>query len=96
MTDLQDAICDRLVPARFGGWLGVPADPESIDELWPLGKGPGGRLVIIAPYRGYNGPPHLGLQEFDFFRGRYGLRKARPGAENGRQGTNPREGERAP
>jgi hypothetical protein len=59
----------------FAGFKGVPSDAGGIDELWPFSRTPHGGLVLTGQFKGYNGEDYLAVEEFDYFRHQYGLRK---------------------
>lgn len=58
----------------FGGWLGIPSKEGSINILFPLSENLDGQLKLSEIYRGYNGRPYQGLEEFEYFLKRFGPR----------------------
>jgi hypothetical protein len=65
----------RFEKGTLGGWMGVPADSEWINPLWPFTVDEAGTLTLTGQFRGYLGDDYLALQEFDDFNRRYGVRK---------------------
>ena len=65
----------RFEKGTFGGWMGVPADSESINLLWPFTIDEAGTLTLTGQFHGYMGDDYLALKEFDDFNKKYGGRK---------------------
>ena len=65
----------RFEKGTFGGWMGVPADSEWINLLWPFTIDEAGTLTLTGQFHGYMGDDYLALQEFDDFNKKYGGRK---------------------
>jgi hypothetical protein len=59
----------------FGGWMGVPHDSQSINLLWPLTVDENGKLTLTGKFGGYSGDDYLALQEFNYFKEKYSVRK---------------------
>jgi hypothetical protein len=55
--------------------MGVPADSEWINLLWPFTIDEAGTLTLTGQFHGYMGDDYLALQEFDDFNKKYGGRK---------------------
>ncbi len=58
----------------FGGWSGVPQEPDRLGILWPLEEEPDKTLRLAGTLQGYFGPNYRALEEFDFFSKKYGRR----------------------
>ena len=66
---------DRQEDAQFfGGWRGVPLINGRVNLMWPVGIDRYGQLVLVGRFGGYFGPNYRPLEEFDFFRKKYGIR----------------------
>jgi len=61
--------------STFGGWMGVPHDSSSINLLWPFTVDERGKLTLTGQFSGYSGDDYLALQEFDYFKEKYRVRK---------------------
>ena|ERR1041384_3360545 len=60
---------------RFGSFFGIPHDSQSVNEMWPLSVDDKGKLALTGSFKGYFGEEYLPLQEFDYFKEKYGPRK---------------------
>ncbi len=58
----------------FGGWIGVVAENESINILFPLHPAADGSIELAFVFGGYKGMPYRGNQEFEFFIKTFGVR----------------------
>jgi hypothetical protein len=58
---------------HFGGWH-IPTDGEWEDRMWPLSVHEDG-MVLSGMFFSYTGPPYDALDEFDYFRSKYGPRR---------------------
>ena len=65
--DLED-------PHSFGGWSGIPMKERKIALLWPLKVTSSGGLELLDVSTGFYGDEYLGLEEFDQFLKKYGVR----------------------
>jgi hypothetical protein len=57
----------------FGGFRGEPENAGSMNMCWPLAVS-GNDISIVGICHGYNGDYYDALEEFDYFRARYGPR----------------------
>jgi hypothetical protein len=62
-------------PRLFGGFWREMGDEMGANELWPLAIDQAEHLRLVGTFLGYTGPPYAGLEEFDYFSHRYGLRR---------------------
>lgn len=75
LLKVPSGMVSQRVGSRYGGWVGIPVDSENINLLWPLSLGKDGNLQLVGKYSGYIGDDYSGLEEFDDFIERFGLRK---------------------
>lgn len=75
LLNVPSAMVSQKTVARYGGWVGIPIDSENINLLWPFSLNRDGSLQIVGKYNGYIGDDYMGLDEFDDFKERFGLRK---------------------
>jgi hypothetical protein len=62
---------------RFGGWVGIPETNQSVSVLWPLKiVDSEGNIDLVRFNVGYFGDEFLALEELDFLRRKYGMRRA--------------------
>lgn len=61
----------------FGGWLGVPERDGKVSLLWPLEEHTDGSVHLENACSGYMGDACNALDEFDYFRNKYGPRKTK-------------------
>ena len=59
----------------FGGWAGTPVENGMVNRLWPFSYDGQNRLQLVGEFEGYYGPPYRGLDEFDYFQKKFGLRR---------------------
>jgi hypothetical protein len=60
---------------QFGGWFGIPEANGKVDMLFPLEAAPSGKLKLTGAHIGYMGAPFQALNEFDWFKRRFGRRR---------------------
>lgn len=58
----------------FGRWLGLPADLQKTNLLWPLSHQADGTLVLTGRFGGYVGADYKAMQAFDYYREKFGRR----------------------
>ncbi|MDX2033499.1 MAG: hypothetical protein SF339_22675 [Blastocatellia bacterium] len=61
----------------FGGWAGVIVENGRVNRLWPFSIDAQNKITLIGDFEGYYGDAYKGLEEFDYFRKKYGLRDER-------------------
>lgn len=61
----------------FSGWQACH-DSQGYKMMWPLVKRPNGRLILKSMNSSYMGPGYQALDEFDYFRAGFPLRKKKP------------------
>jgi len=61
---------------RFAAIRGIPVDKDKVNLLWPFEKTQNKELKITGIFKGYSGESLQALQEFDFFKNKYGVKKA--------------------
>jgi hypothetical protein len=59
----------------FGGLAGVPMENGMINWLWPFSYDVNGNIQLIGKFEGYLGSHYQAVQEFDFFRDTFGVKK---------------------
>lgn len=66
---------NSVLESGFGGWFGVPFIGTNASVLWPLSIRADGKIVIGDECQGYNGEPHMAMEEFLVFEKTFGVRK---------------------
>lgn len=59
----------------FGGWVGTPVGEGMVNRLWPFSYDSQKDLQLVGEFEGYFGHGYKGLDEFDYFHRKFGLRK---------------------
>src|SRR5262249_55725407 len=59
----------------FGGWVGREVSQGKVNRLWPFSYDIQGGLRLTGSFQGYFGNGYRGLDEFDYFQKKFGLRK---------------------
>lgn len=59
----------------FGGWVGIPIHNQKVNRLWPFSVDNNNNLILVGVFEGYFGNGYRGLDEFDYFLRKYGIRK---------------------
>ncbi len=59
----------------FGGWAGVSIENGMVNRLWPFSYNSQGKLQLVGEFEGYYGNEYRGIDEFDYFQKKFGLRK---------------------
>lgn len=60
---------------RFAGWIGEPFEECEKNWSWPLSIDNDGKLVLTGTLHYRMGPLYQAIEEFDYLRQRFGLRK---------------------
>jgi hypothetical protein len=59
----------------FGGWAGTPIENGMVNRLWPFSYDSQNRLQLVGEFEGGYGNGYRGLDEFDYFHKKFGLRR---------------------